>query len=153
MRTTGRILNEEINLAKAINADYKPTLTDISNIRKTFDETLGKSSKYIGDIPYYINPTFAGSKAVGGADANMIIGDTIWKIKSTAITKPLILDDILQQIGDILLDYNNFYSIKNISFYYTRQKSLITVPVSKLISDSNLLKLKRKSQQFTNNKE
>ncbi len=34
------------------------------------------------DVMYHSNPVFAGSDDVGGADADLIIGDTLWELKS-----------------------------------------------------------------------
>ncbi len=59
----------------------------------------------------------------------MIIGNTLWEIKTTAKHKPLTLDDILPQIGYVILDYENHSNIKNITWYYLRQKTLFTHPV------------------------
>ncbi len=134
----GRISNLP-NFNKSLPANYNFTIQDVYNVAMTFKQVFGSPKQFLGDTPVYLNPTFAGSISVGGADANMIIGNTLWKVKTTVKHRPLTLDDILQQIGYVLLDSKNKYNIKNITWYYTRQKTLFTHPVEKFLSNDKKL--------------
>lgn len=106
---------------------------DMTNIVRSFPMILGQSSQYF-DVRYHMNPTFKYSNLVGGADANMIIGDTLWDVRTTLKRRPFTLDDIIQQIGYVVLNYNMTFDMKQITWYYTRQMKLFTYPVSKLFN-------------------
>ena len=55
-------------------------LKDMATLALSVPERFGPSS-----LPLWPNPTFGeGSHLVGGADADMVIGDTLWEIKSKA---------------------------------------------------------------------
>ena len=74
--------------------------------------------------PHILNPTFDGSIDVGGADADIIIDDTLIEIKSSI--KPTIDGYYIQElIGYTLLDYSDRYQIRNIGIYMVRQGILL----------------------------
>lgn len=102
---------------------------DLLNIIHTFPLVLGKPSQYL-DVPCHMNPNFTYGNVVGGADANMIIGDTLWDIKTTLKRSPFTLDDIIQQVAYVLLDGEMDYHIRQITWYYTRQLKTFTYPAS-----------------------
>ena len=97
-----------------------------------------------------VNPRFAGSIFVGGADANLILRGTLWDIRTTARFAPLSLDDIVQQVGYFLLDFNNTYELKSVCWYYTRQQSLFTHPIEPLLNKNAKLQFQ---QALTGNHE
>lgn len=84
----------------------------------------------------YLNPTFgAGSSLVGGADADLIIDNTLIDIK---VTKNLKLDrnHINQVLGYYLLSLiggvnsnPNDRPIENIGIYFARHGELLTIPI------------------------
>lgn len=86
----------------------------------------------------YLNPTFgAGSGLVGGADADLIIDNTLIDIK---VTKNLKLDrnHINQVLGYYLLSLiggvnnnPNDRPIENIGIYFARHGELLTIPIVK----------------------
>ena len=53
-------------------------------------------------------PVFAGSLDVGGADADMIIGDLLLEVKASS-NATIKREDIYQVIGNDLLDYHDAY--------------------------------------------
>ena len=107
----------------------QPTVDDVAAIAASIPSMIPKGP--MGAI--YLNPTFSGSSDVGGADANMITGSTLWDIRTTAKRNPLTLDHIIQQVGYCLLDYYGKYQIQEIAWYYTRQQCLFTHPVEALV--------------------
>lgn len=116
--------------------DFTPTIEDVGQIAASFPSIFQQSmSPNTGAIAdkLVVNPRFAGSGYVQGADANLILGNTLWDIRTTARFAPLSLDDIVQQVGYFLLDFNNRYKLKNICWYYTRQQSLFTHPIQPLL--------------------
>ncbi len=79
---------------------------------------------YLTNRPHILNPTFDGSIEVGGADADIIIDDTLVEIKSSI--KPTIEGYYIQElIGYALLDYSDQYQIRNIGIYMVRQGILL----------------------------
>lgn len=79
---------------------------------------------HLTNRPHILNPTFDGSIEVGGADADIIIDDTLVEIKSSI--KPTIDGYYIQElIGYALLDYSDRYQIHNIGIYMVRQGILL----------------------------
>lgn len=83
----------------------------------------------------YLNPTFAGSIYVGGADAQLIVDGNLIDVRTTAKRRPFTVENLWQQIGYILLDFNNEYKIENACWYYSRQQILLEHPVEMLFKD------------------
>jgi hypothetical protein len=79
--------------------------------------------------PNVLNPTFAGSRDVGGADADLIVDGCLVDIKTTVQTK-LSSEWLYQLIGYTLLDYEDAYQIREVALYLARQGILLhwTVP-------------------------
>ena len=75
------------------------------------------------DRPHVLNPTFAGSAYVGGADADLILDRRLIEIKTTVETR---LDHgwLLQLLGYVLLDWDDEYKIDGIGVLYARQAAL-----------------------------
>ncbi len=79
-------------------------------------------------LPHVLNPHFEGSRDVGGADADLIVGGTLIDIKTRKTTKKRSIDTdwLLQLLGYVLLDYSNRQSITRIGLYMARQGILIS---------------------------
>ena len=74
--------------------------------------------------PVCLNPTFTGSAHIGGADADLILGNSLLEIKTTvtpAITKAM----LYQLIGYVLLDYEDEYQLKEVGIYMSRQATTL----------------------------
>jgi hypothetical protein len=88
-----------------------------------------------GELPYVLNPTFDGSLNVGGADADFVIGDTLFELKTTArLNASTVREAMLQLIGYSLLDFSDRYGIRNVGAYFTRHGWVATWPLNDLIS-------------------
>lgn len=82
--------------------------------------------------PHVLNPTFAGSLDVGGADADFIVDDCLIDVKATIL--PQIKADFLYQLaGYVLLDYNDTYHITSVGIYMARQGMLFSWPLAEFI--------------------
>lgn len=64
-----------------------------------------------GPGPFAIGPTFAGSSLVGGADADLVAGVTLWDVKANK-DAALRLRDVHQLLGYALLDYDDAFALK-----------------------------------------
>jgi hypothetical protein len=69
--------------------------------------------------PVALNPTFAGSRDVGGADADLIVSGCLLEIKTT-VQSAIDAQWIRQLIGYVLLDYEDSYGINAVGFYLPR---------------------------------
>lgn len=66
-----------------------------------------------------LNPTFAGSSDVGGADADLIVDGCLTEIKT--VKKPEIDARLVYQLlGYCLLDYDDHYRIRSVGVYFAR---------------------------------
>lgn len=83
--------------------------------------------------PVILNPAFAGSHDMGGADADLIIDGTLVEIKTTKNTA-LEPDWVRQLVGYWLLDYSNEFHINAIGFYLPRHGVLATWSVEEFLT-------------------
>jgi hypothetical protein len=88
-----------------------------------------------------LNPTFRGSLDVGGADADIIVNQTLIDFKCTSkIDATKLRAAALQLLGYVLLDYDDDYAIAELMVYLPRQRSAWRLPVSAcVLSPSDLL--------------
>ena len=80
------------------------------------------------------NPTFAGSRLVGGADADLIIGDCLIDAKATV--QNLQRDWVYQLIGYALLDFDDAYEIRRVGFYHARVASLLAWDLQEMLDEA-----------------
>ena len=80
-------------------------------------------------------PEFAGSRAVGGADADLIVENCLYDIKTTVNPRKTLSKDLRQLIGYALLDWDNKYALDQVGFYYSRQATYMTWPLSELLME------------------
>ena len=116
MSAEGDCLDAEslIDLAKPHWID---DLTELSwRFYDRFNHLLG--------LPHVLNPRFDGSAAVGGADADMIVGGTLIEIKTT-IRREIPSNWIWQLLGYTLLDYSDLHHTNGVGLYMARQGLLI----------------------------
>jgi len=79
--------------------------------------------------PHVLNPTFAGSLDVGGADADFIVDGCLIDMKAT-ISSQVKADFLYQLAGYLLLDYHDVYHITSVGIYMVRQGLLLKWDVS-----------------------
>jgi len=81
-------------------------------------------------MPFSGNPTFGGSIDVGGADADFIIGDVLFDLKTVSdVTSSGWRKWLTQLVGYTLLDYDDRWSIRGLALWLPRQRRVIGYPV------------------------
>ena len=80
-----------------------------------------------------LNPEFAGSADIDGADADLIADGCLWEIKTT---KERGLRGILlyQLLGYLLLDYDDAYGIDRVGVLLPRHNTPVSWPIRDLIA-------------------
>jgi hypothetical protein len=75
-------------------------------------------------------PEFAGSRDIGGADADFILDGLLVDCKATITPRLLGAAEVSQLVGYLLLDYPNEHGIREVGLYLSRQGAIIswTVP-------------------------
>ncbi len=73
---------------------------------------------------YVLNPTFAGSGLIGGADGDLIVDRCLIEVKTT--TAPALRSQLLyQMLGYVLLDFDDRYALDEVGVYMSRQSALV----------------------------
>lgn len=119
----GRFIGELLALPKEAWAD------DICGMASLFVER----GQHLLKQPAILNPTFAGSLDVGGADADLIVNGCLIDIKSSK--QPGIAPlDLRQLAGYFLLDYDDGFHIQSMGIYKARYGMLLTWPLEQFLS-------------------
>lgn len=84
--------------------------------------------------PCRFGPTFDGSRDMGGADADMILGTSLIDVKTTVDPK-VTRDGLWQILGYALLDYSDAYGLDTAGFYFARQGRFVEWPLVELARD------------------
>jgi len=87
------------------------------------------------DAPFIANPTFAGSATVGGADADWIVGTTLWECKVSWRPRPFTREHLLQGLGYVLLDHDDRFHLTTLGWYFARQQVRIIRPLPQLLEE------------------
>ncbi len=81
-----------------------------------------------------LNPQFAGSIDIGGADADLITDGCLWEIKTTKVSGAQ-GEWFRQLLGYVLLDYEDEHAIDRVGLLLPRQGTRFSWPVSDLIAE------------------
>lgn len=79
-------------------------------------------------------PEFAGSAAVGGADADMVVDGCLYEVKTTVAPRDRLLFSARQLLGYVLLDWRDEYGLERAGFYFSRQGRRMSWPLGQLIA-------------------
>jgi hypothetical protein len=82
----------------------------------------------------HVSPALAGAGDVGGAEADLIAGDLLLEIRSTATPSRMGTRDFYQVLGYLLLDYADRYGIRRVGFYLSRFGRLVTWTVDEYLA-------------------
>lgn len=110
----------------AIAKDY--WVKDLCSLSWAFYEEHGD----LLNQPAILNPTFDGSRDVGGADADLVLNGCLLDIKAT-INPKLTAKMLYQLLGYALLDYTDRHRIREVAIYFARQRKLVRWPLEDLI--------------------
>jgi hypothetical protein len=116
------------NVEHLLNLARGEWIEDISLLSRRF----WRSHEALTREHAVLNPTFAGSLDVGGADADLIIGGCLLDIKTT-VKIGFRSDWLYQLLGYVLLDYDNEYCIHEVALYFARQGVLLRWPLDKFL--------------------
>jgi len=77
---------------------------------------------------HVLNPTFAGSGLIGGADADFIVERCLVEVKTTIdpVLRSLL---VYQLLGYVLLDFDNRFRLDEVAVYMSRQSILVRWPL------------------------
>ncbi|HEY9835465.1 MAG TPA: hypothetical protein V6D27_00995 [Vampirovibrionales bacterium] len=107
----------------AILPDYRPTIHDVGLIYDSFAEALPDPQR-----PFVPNPSWTGVPA----DANLLMGRTLWDIRTTQSRQPLTLLNLAQQVAYCLINQGE-YKIDTLGVYYSRQQAYFEYPLTRLL--------------------
>jgi hypothetical protein len=79
------------------------------------------------------NPIFKDSSDVDGADADWIVDQTLWDMKTTKYPDRSLPSDIKQILGYAFPDYTDRYHIAQEVSYYPRFRPTLQWPVGELL--------------------
>ncbi|MHB1685652.1 MAG: hypothetical protein ACYCYO_23050 [Bacilli bacterium] len=109
-----------------------PSVMGVQRLSRSALTTFGPLIRLTSSsaLSYHPNPKFEGSLDIGGADADFIIGDSIFELKTTkSFSGPAVRDALLQLIGYCLLDYSDEYEIRQLGLYFARQEWVVVWPL------------------------
>jgi hypothetical protein len=106
----------------------RPWVQDVRDLSWTFYDNYG----YLLSRPAVLNPTFAGSSWVDGADADLIVGGCLIDIKCTVKPGPSRMA-VYQLLGYALLDDGDRHGIRSLGIYLARQGVLVEWPVTAFV--------------------
>ncbi len=86
-----------------------------------------------GNTPVVRAPTFAGSVAVGGADADLILGRTLLEVK-TVRSASLAKRDLQQVVTYSLLDWDDQFGLDEVAMLAARHGVLVRWPLEELVA-------------------
>lgn len=116
-------------------------LIDMERLSRLFYKNCGS---WLTVKRVILNPTFTLSRAVGGADGDVILGNTYLDLKATK-RKPS-AGDLFQILAYPLLDLNNAHDIKRVGMYLVRHGVTISWGLEELFR--KMQKRKMRFQTF-----
>jgi hypothetical protein len=108
---------------------------DLLALSRSVTETFGALIDAVDQgVRYIPNPVFDGSGDVGGADADFIIGDTMFELKTQAeLDKAAVRQGLLQGVGYALLDYSDVFKVRSVGLYFARHEWVAGWPLWLLV--------------------
>ena len=109
---------------------------EVVNLSRSAIDAMSPLIPYVanGSLSYNPNPVFAGSSAIGGADADFIIAGTLFELKTTKLLDAAaVRNALLQLLGYILLDYDDEFKIRRVGVYFARHAWVTAWPLWQLI--------------------
>lgn len=114
-----------------INLVPADRVSDVAGLGAVF---AAQYPSWHGDTTAVLNPKFAGSFDIGGADADFIVDSCLWEIKTTT-RKGGQGRDLYQLLGYLLLDYEDEYAVERVGLVFPRQNTRVDWPVTELIAE------------------
>lgn len=124
-------------LEKLENWQY--TIADIANILAEIPQILQTVAFPLGE-KIKSNVSFPLSRNLGGADCQIIAGKMLLDVRVSAKRRPFTLENWHQQLSYLLLDTEDVHQIRQLVWFYPRQRTLISYPVNSLFKDLQQLR-------------
>ena len=105
-----------------------PVVVDVMQLVMYVDQVWGEDLKH----SFIFNPSLAGSRDVGGADADWITRSYLYECKCIKQPRPFGRQILLQTLSYILLDYENQHDIGGFGWYFVRQRFRIEKTFSEI---------------------
>lgn len=120
-----------------LNCFNEDTIVELKLFEPIYQSFIDNHLKSTQQI--LLNPSFLNSIKIGGADSDLIIGDTLIDIKNTKDIK-ISRDYILQLLGYYVLATLDNIKIDNVALYFSRYDVMVKFKVDTLInSKTNLM--------------
>jgi hypothetical protein len=103
---------------------------DLCALSRAFAPTVPEFARE----PLVLNPIFAGSGDIGGANADLVSVGCLVDIKTTVDPKFTRTRLLYQLLGYVFLDYDDVYAINSAGVYLSRQAILIRWPLESLLT-------------------
>jgi hypothetical protein len=103
-----------------------------NDIRELAALFLRNGSAIHGAKTFNLNPKFAASTKLGGADADLIVDQWLIDIKTTVEKRPQ-RTELWQLTGYILADWDDKYEMSHVGFYYSRQGAILRWPITEFL--------------------
>ena len=144
-RSGGMWSEDMVKVASGCREDNPPSWEDILNTAQPNEtaevlEMADLAKRTLQASPYTkltLGPTFPGSNYVGGADADLIISQRLYEIKTTVKPRERLPVTIRQLIGYILLDWDDNHQIQQAAIYFSRQGETISWNLEELIASTS----------------
>jgi hypothetical protein len=122
---------------RVLAAAQEEEIEEVVRLSRSAESVFGSWSAAVarGELYYVANPGFEGGANVGGADADFVIGDTLFELKATRrLIASAVREALLQLIGYSLLDFSDEYRIRSLGVYFARHGWVATWPIGDLIA-------------------
>jgi len=106
---------------------------DVRDMAWLFHDQVARAG--LAGRPTILNPTFAGSSDMSGADADLIVDGCLIEIKSTI--QASLRDPVLHQLlGYVLLDYADEFGVRSVGIYLARHGVLLRWELQQFLGNS-----------------
>lgn len=131
----GDLVRQTKNAQDLMLGIHEALLVDIALMHHVVSPQLDEWNQQIDEgLPFVGNPNFAGSKLVGGADADFLVGDTLVELKtSDRWSRPRLREALLQLVAYTMLDLEDEYRIRRVALLLPRKSFMEVWRLSDLV--------------------
>jgi hypothetical protein len=122
-------LTDKSKLSDLLDLANPAWIDDVQAMSRAAEVALVAAFPDVDEGARMFGPVFAGSRDVGGADADILLGTCLVEVKATTQTS-LEKKWVYQLAAYALLDYDDKYQIDEVALYLARQALLIRWPLS-----------------------
>lgn len=108
-------------------------VADVTAVSQRAARALGPLA---GATPAVRGPSFAGSRAAGGADGDLILGRVLVEVKTSRLSE-LRKRDVQQVMAYALLDWEDEYGLEEVALLSARHGVLVRWPLRQLVGDAS----------------